>query len=120
MLTTLLIDDLRSFRDECTPKEGLVIARNSADALAYLETHPDEHYSAIWFDHDLGEVDGKDDSTMPALDYLAFRAFTGDPVNVDTVYVHTSNPVGRKQILASLERYGYRGIKVQAEHYFIV
>ena len=116
MTRILLIDDLRNFR--IVPKGELVIARTSAEALAILEQQND--WDEIWFDHDLGEPDGKLDTTMRVVDFLSERAFNDNPVNVGVVYVHTSNTVGRQQILASMKRYGYRAIPVDAQPVFIV
>jgi hypothetical protein len=115
-MTTFVIDDLRNFRDD----RPAVVARTSADALAYLEANQDAHFTDIWFDHDLGEPNGELDTTMPVVNYLSERAFYDNPVNVDIVYVHTSNPVGARQIVASLERFGYNVKKVPAEVHFIV
>lgn len=110
----LLIDDLRDFRDnrEC------VIARTSLEALNILSAG--ELFDEIWLDHDLGEIDGINDSTMVIVDFLSKEAFYGNPYPVKLIIVHTSNPVGKKQILASLERYGYETINVNATEYFIV
>lgn len=110
----LLIDDLRNFRDN----RNCVIARTSAEALEVLNTG--QSFDEIWFDHDLGELDGQVDSTMVVVDFLSELAFNDTPYPVGTVYVHTSNPVGRKQIVDSLTRYGYSVYKVNAPDHFIV
>ena len=108
----LLIDDLRFFRDE----RECVTARNSQDALKVLNN--DDVWDEIWFDHDLGELNGTVDSTMIIVDYMCERAFNDSPVNVDIVYVHTSNPVGGKQIMLSLQKYGYNCLRVNAPDFF--
>lgn len=121
MKKILLIDDLRNFKEGFVQEGELVITRTSAEALAYLEADPTAEFASIWFDHDLGmPTEDVIDTTMPVLDHLAYRAFTGDPVDVEMVYVHTSNRVGRDQIVASLTNYGYRNRKVDASVYFYV
>ena len=117
MTRILLIDDLRNFR-AVDKNDELVIARTSAEALTILASQND--WDEIWFDHDLGEPEGKLDTTMRVVDFLSEKAFNDNPVNVKIVYVHTSNIVGRQQILASLTRYGYKAIPVDAKLIFIV
>jgi hypothetical protein len=116
-MKTIVIDDLRFFRDRTRPATML---KNSKLALAYLEEHKDEHFDELWLDHDLGEVNGHIDTIMVVVDYLAERAFNGNPFNVDLILVHTSNPVGAKQILATLGNYGYTVKREIPEKYFIV
>lgn len=111
----LLIDDLRVFKDDrlCT------IARDSGQALDLLSRQ--NVWREIWFDHDLGVVDNVGiDTTMRVVDFLCERAYNGSPVEVDTVYVHTSNPVGSVQIMRSLARYGYNCVRVNASDVFTV
>lgn len=114
ILKTLLIDDLRNFVDN----RKATIARNSNQALHILEN--DNVWDEIWLDHDLGEVDGSLDSIMPVVDFMAEAAFNDTPINVGIIYIHTSNPVGAKQMFASLTRYGYHCVKVNASDFFIV
>ena len=113
-MTLLLIDDLRNFR--VAPEGELVIARTSQDALDYLNAHEDDHFSEIWLDHDLGETD----TIMRVVDYLNERAFFDNHVDVDVIYIQSSNPVGVKQMLAGFERYGYRAQRVDANKIFVV
>ena len=116
MTTILLIDDLRVFRQE--PEAELHIARNSAEALAIIRANPDTHWDEIWFDHDLGMVKDKEDTTLPIADYLAERAYFDNPVSVGTIFIHTSNPVGARVLTTTLQRYGYKTIRVQPEDVF--
>ena len=117
MKTILLIDDLRVFRNPQT-EANVHTARNSAAALTILQEHPDLHWDEIWFDHDLGIVDEKKDTTLPVADYLAERAFFDSPVSVGTVFIHTSNPVGANALTATLQRYGYKTVRIQADEVF--
>lgn len=112
-MNVLLIDDLRVFKDnrEC------VIARNSLEALGLLSTGT--VWDEIWFDHDLGIVENFGiDSTMRVVDFMCEQAFNDTPVQVSKVYVHTSNPVGGKQIMTSLQKYGYNCVRVNAHDFF--
>lgn len=112
-MNILLIDDLRVFKDnrEC------VIARNSSEALQFL--NDGTVWDEIWFDHDLGIVETIGiDSTMRVVDYMCEQAFNDNPIAVNKVYVHTSNPVGGKQIMTSLEKYGYNCFRVNAHDFF--
>lgn len=117
MKTILLIDDLRVFRRVDTNAE-LHIARNSAEALAILQAEPGKHWDEVWFDHDLGTVNDAIDTTLPVADHLAERAFFDNPVSIGTAYIHSSNPVGVKAIMATLQRYGYKTVRVQADEVF--
>jgi hypothetical protein len=117
MKTILLIDDLRVFRKPQT-EANIHIARNSAEALTILHENPGLHWDEIWFDHDLGIVDDKKDTTLPVADYLSERAFFDNPVSVGTVFIHTSNPVGANALTTTLQRYGYKTVRVQADEVF--
>ena len=111
----LLVDDLRVFKDDrlCT------IARDSADALTVIGKQ--NVWKEIWLDHDLGVVEGLGlDTTMRVVDYMCEKAYNDEPVQVDVVYVHTSNPVGSSQIIKSLSNYGYNCVKVNAPEFFTV
>ena len=115
MSKILLVDDLRDFKDnrEC------VIARNSSEALTILKQ--DKFWDEIWLDHDLGIVEEVGiDNVMRVVDYLSKQAFEGNPIEVGLIYVHTSNPVGGKQIMLSLQNFGYNCVRVNAPDFFIV
>lgn len=117
MKTVLLIDDLRVFRRVEADAE-LHVARNSAEALTILQTNPDKHWDEVWFDHDLGTVNDAIDTTLPVADYLAERAFFDNPVSIGTAYIHSSNPVGVRALITTLQRYGYKTVRVQADEVF--
>lgn len=121
----LLIDDLRNFREgiefrfrENTADADVTIARTSAEALDILAEQND--WDEIWLDHDLGEPNGQLDTIMPVVDYLSEKAFNDEPVNVNWIFIHTSNPVGRDQMALTLSHFGYMTQKMPAEQYFIV
>lgn len=119
----LIIDDLRHLKSEVVSQfnaeeKTVLIARNSRTGIAELEENINTHYAAIFLDHDLGLVDEKVDSILPVIDYLCEKAFNETPINVDVIYVHTSNPVGGKQMMASLQRYGYNVQRISPQKIF--
>lgn len=91
----LVIDDLRSFTFPAR------YARTSGEGLAALAVSGP--LDELWLDHDLGG----DDTIMPVIDYLAERAFNGDPFPVAKVMVHTSNPSGAATMMRVLRRWEY-------------
>ena len=110
----LLIDDLRDFRDN----RSCVVARTSQAALDILERG--DSFDEIWLDHDLGKLpDGTLDTIMRVVDFFAERGFFENHYPVETIYVHTSNPVGSQQMIASLQNYGYEVRRVKAPEFFI-
>lgn len=114
----LLVDDLRVFRREDDPRYvSLYTARTSDDALKILQQSP-RKWVQIWLDHDLGMVDGQEDTIMPVVDYLCESAYSGYPVPVELILVHTSNPVGRDRICKVLSNRGYNVMPVNAHEHF--
>ncbi len=103
----VLVDDLRSFRDE----RPALVARSSAAGVALLrELHEPPHdvrgrltIDELWLDHDLGGAD----TIMPVVEYLQERAFSGDGLDVRAVFVHSANPVGADSVVLGLRRFGY-------------
>ena len=120
----LIIDDLRNLQASVEAELNasgtpFTIARNSSEGLNLLKS-PDASYNAIYLDHDLGLVNGKIDTIMPVVDYLCELAYNLNPVKVETIYVHTSNPVGGNQMVQSLSRYGYNVVRIAPETIFTV
>lgn len=112
----LLIDDLRDFKPELVP-DDLTVMRTATDALEILQ----RKWGQIWLDHDLGiDSDGNDLTIMPVVDRMCELADGGSPINVEVVLIHTSNPYGASMIQKSLERYGYKTIRVNAPEFFHV
>lgn len=123
-LTVLLIDDLRSFNEKVQSiysNAQIVVTRNSREALDYLKNNTLVEFDSIWLDHDLGiDDDFNKDTIMPIIDFLNEQAFIGSPINVGTIYVHTSNPVGGSQMMTALQRYNYNAVRVSAPDFFSV
>lgn len=114
----LLVDDLRVFRMEIDPVYiDLHTARTSASAVEILQKSP-RMWVQIWLDHDLGLVDGEEDTIMPVVDYLCESAYRGYPVPVELIVVHTANPVGRDRICQVLSNCGYNVMSVDPHEYF--
>lgn len=103
MTRTLLIDDLRNFRNN--PAGELLIARTSQAGLDLISQG---EWSAVWLDHDLGGAD----TITPIIDFLAEQSFLGKPVRIQTIYIHTSNPAGATSMLAVLRKYGYNAVRI--------
>lgn len=113
----VLIDDERDFID--APADVLVF-RNSADTLRWLNSlDGSERIDQLWFDHDLGIVEGDKDSTIPVLRWFEEKCFFGEAPEIGQVIVHTSNNVGGKEIFESMKRY-YKTVRVFAGDYLIV
>lgn len=107
-IENLVIDDLRSFREEALAG-SLFYARTSQEGLAALRNYNSSGVKNLWLDHDLGlNPDGSDDTIMRVVDWLCSEAYEGKPYKVSMIYIHTSNPVGRKNIERSLRLWGYR------------
>jgi hypothetical protein len=96
---TILVDDLRSFRDG----RAAVVARSSAAALLAIRDLGDAFIHELWLDHDLGG----DDTIRPVSAYLEEVAYFGKPLNVGVIYVHSANPGAAEAVLKGLIRYGY-------------
>lgn len=127
----LLVDDLRHFKPEVLepvfgpsgdgggPEGYLRICRTSASAV---ETLGSDHrtWDQVWLDHDLGMVDGEEDTTMAVVDYILFRHEQGDPIPVLNYIIHSSNTVGVKNIAMALSSIGRNSIIVDAKDFFFV
>ena len=106
----LFVDDLRT---PPTDEGDWIVAKSSEQAINFLTIaskvksgevplFDDQSYDfwmnfeAISLDHDLGG----DDNTRKVVDWMAEHDFWPDEV-----LIHTQNPVGRKALLATVNRY---------------
>lgn len=113
----VLIDDERDF---ISPPKDLVVFRTSSDALLWLTSMGGpQKIDQLWFDHDLGIVNGEKDTTIPVLRWLEEQCFFDEAPEIGQVVVHTSNNVGGKEIFESMNRY-YKTVRVSAGDYLIV
>ncbi|KAF6565396.1 hypothetical protein G9G63_09570 [Paenibacillus sp. EKM202P] len=86
----LYVDDLRDCPD------GFVVARSYYEAIHILET---KSVGILTLDHDLGEdIDGKE---LPN-GYDLVKYFCEHGLRADKIYLHTDNPVGRKNMYETL------------------
>lgn len=90
----LVIDDVRTFDFPAT------YARTSYEGIKALK---ENNYDEVWLDHDLGMLDGTDDTIKRVVLYLEYLAHRGTPYPA-TIVVHTANPVGRNMIVAALSK----------------
>lgn len=126
MANILLVDDLRSFKpsvleqlDRSEPNSKIWVRRSSGTAVEEL-AKDDRVWDQIWLDHDLGMVDGEDDTTMSVVDYLIFRARIGEPVPVKSFIIHSANPVGVSNIARALDSIGASSVIVDPADFFEV
>lgn len=96
----LWIDDLREDPDTkwagISEPQGWKWARSSDEAILHLLAHASSPIEEVSFDHDLGG----EDTTRSVLLWMI-----ENDVWPDHIYVHSANPVGRKWLLGTAERY---------------
>jgi NAD+-processing family protein with receiver domain len=95
-VVTVLVDDLRSFRDG----RDAVVARSSAAALAVIRDLGDRFVDELWLDHDLGG----DNTIRPVSAHLEEIAYFGKPMRVGVIYVHSANAGAAEAVLKGLIR----------------
>jgi hypothetical protein len=102
-LLTVLVDDVRGFRDERPAK----VARSSLEAVNLLEELGSQRIDHLWLDHDLvGE-----DTIRPVIELLVHRAMTGTPLNVCQVHIHSANVGAAHQMGLDLRAAGYAVVR---------
>lgn len=103
----LIIDDLRIL--DTPDGADVTYARTLADAFAALR---DGRWDQVWFDHDLGKVDGKTEEAYPvAVEMEWAAAGAADPVDVGEVFVHTDNVNGGPRLMQALRAYRPRRVR---------
>ena len=100
----LVIDDMRTFAFPA------VYARTADEGLARLK---ERAWREVWLDHNLGH--GAD--ITPVMHFLEEQASNGQPLNVDLIYVHTSDPTAGDAMLVDLARW-YR-VRRAVAHAFL-
>ncbi len=113
----VLVDDLRIFLQP-VPADAVVL-RTLDEALAWLEgVTVEDEIGQLWLDHDLGKNDaGEIIEVKGFVRELEERRFYGTAPAIDQVFVHTSNPEGRRWILPAFQGH-YRTLPVDAQEYF--
>ncbi|GEL07084.1 cyclic-phosphate processing receiver domain-containing protein [Salisediminibacterium halotolerans] len=106
----LYVDDLR----DC-PK-GFVIARNTQEAIYYLENYK---VGILSLDHDLGE---DDEGNLLPTGYDLVKIFCEKGYRAEQIYLHTDNGVGREnmfQTLKGAQRRGFIDQDIEIYHYSV-
>jgi len=130
----LVIDDLRNFRNEVVMdvEAPIFTMRSSHEALTWLDNfillNIDKQLviEQLWLDHDLGILKNNDqqedlnDTTIPFVEELIKLHNAGKHVEIGTVIVHSSNPVGVRNIMNKLRPIYPNIIQVEAHEYFVV
>ena len=104
---TILVDDLRSFRDG----RDAIVVRSSAAALEAIRDRVDTFVDELWLDHDLGG----DDTIRPVSAHLEEIAYFGKPMQVGVIYVHSANAGAAEAVLKGLIRYGYNAYRASTD-----
>lgn len=101
----VLIDDERTFKGSVNSDPYLLI-KTSREAIDWLEGLPqDTLIDQLWFDHDLGLVNGVKETVIPFLRKLEEMCFFGTAPIIREVIVHTTNSPGGDEIETSMSRY---------------
>lgn len=111
MNINLYLDDLR----DCP--NGFYIARTYEEALYYLNNYS---ISILSLDHDLGE-DDKGNLLLNGYDLVKYICEKG--IQINKIYLHTDNPVGREnmyQTLMGAKRRGFLDENTEIYNYPIV
>jgi hypothetical protein len=103
----VLFDDERNFKSELLAGDTeVLILRTAQEALDWLSTTtPETVVDQMWWDHDLGKVNGVKETVIPALRKLEEMCFFGTAPHLRQVVVHTTNPTGGAEIVTALSRY---------------
>lgn len=99
MSLTVLIDDVRRFRDG----RACRVARSSAHGVRLLVELRHCRIDDLWLDHDLVR-----DDIWPVVHLLDDAALAGEAFDVGTVHVHAARAGPAHQMMVSLRRAGYR------------
>jgi hypothetical protein len=101
---TVLIDDVRRFRDG----RDCVLATNVPDVIAVLRALQHERINELWLDHDLGG----DQTIWPVVRVLEAFALKGTRWDIGVVKIHAQRSGPAYEIGVSLRRVGYRTERV--------
>lgn len=97
-ITTVLIDDVRRFRDA----RPCLTARSSVDGVALLHALHGQRIEHLWLDHDLS---GNDD-IWPVIRMLEDAFLAGEPFDRGVVHVHASRSGPAHRLGISMRRLG--------------
>jgi hypothetical protein len=97
---TVLIDDVRCFRDHRPAR----IARSSAAGVTLLRELQDARIDHLWLDHDLGG----DDTIWPVVRFLTDESPGALATSIGLIHIHASRSGPAHEMSVSLRRCGYR------------
>ena len=82
-----------------TPEEGLQGIKEFHTSRVTLQE--------LWLDHDMGinEETGDDITIKPVVDWLEEQGHNGDPLDVQYIFVHTSNGYAAEDMMRALTPY---------------
>lgn len=93
----LYVDDIRNIPLFYNRTDKIIIARNYKEAIKNLTLI--KKFDIIDLDHDLGEEKSG---------YDIAKYIVENQIKVDTIRIHSMNPVGVQNIKQLLQRYGYK------------
>jgi len=93
---TVLIDDVRRFRDG----RPCLIARSSAAGVKLLEQLHRQRIEHLWLDHDLAG----DDTIWPVVHLLESAALSDQPFDIGTIHIHAARSGPAHRMGVSLRR----------------
>ncbi len=100
---TLLVDDVRSFRDG----RPCLVARSSAAGVLLLRRFAQQRIDHLWLDHDLAGQD----TIWPVIRLLEDAALADEPYDIGLVHIHAARSGPAHQMGVALRRAGYRVVR---------
>lgn len=114
----VLIDDIRSFKEGV--RANPTVFRTEKAGLNWVSgLTADDAVKELWLDHDLGEDEnGSVTSIMSIVHKLEEKVFLDEAPSIGLIVIHTSNPVGGRQIEQALGRH-FKTLRVYAGDYLV-
>jgi len=97
---TVLVDDVRSFRDG----RPCLVSRSSAAGVKLLQRLAGTRIDHLWLDHDLVG----DDTIWPVVRHLETAWETGQPYDIGLVHLHAASSRAEHRMGITLRRAEYR------------
>lgn len=99
----IVVDDERLFEDyqkRFNDDAHVYYCRTAEVGVALIKSYkPETKINKLFLDHDLG-IAG---DVRPVVRYLEEVAVNGNPANIDTIYIHTANPIAKEYIRQALQ-----------------
>lgn len=118
----VLIDDERTFKEKVSENKHfkIITYKNSKDAiegLSKLITDDGVNIMQVWFDHDLGEINGVPDSTFPVVEMLEMMFHNGETLGIGHFIIHTANNSAAPRLQKALENLNTLTTRINASEY---